>query len=167
MGPDATALADSLALMISTHGPARGPTRNTRWEPGEPIYFNSRPREGADHARRPGICGKGISTHGPARGPTRHGCKMPTSSIISTHGPARGPTHQFQVLSHLVTFQLTAPRGGRQVMDLYITCIDDISTHGPARGPTLQITAITALNIISTHGPARGPTPRGLLVPPF
>ena len=104
-----------LDLIISTHGPARGPTANMLQHIA--ITF--------------------ISTHGPARGPTKKICCDSKYYCISTHGPARGPTQREKVSAkECVTFQLTAPRGGRQIKAARAKAAFDISTHGPARGPT-------------------------------
>ena len=143
---------------ISTHGPARGPTmqaatkkialsfqltaprggRQTRYmgQHRQTVYFNSRPREGADKKSRNIVYYKKISTHGPARGPTITTVKRKEQQSISTHGPARGPTVKIFSRFNNVLFQLTAPRGGRQDAEEAGDHKGGISTHGPARGPT-------------------------------
>ena len=82
---------------ISTHGPARGPTRAV-----------------AQREQR-----KRISTHGPARGPTEDFKNLIHFTDISTHGPARGPTEISCYYLIERAFQLTAPRGGRPGTELH------------------------------------------------
>ena len=67
---------------ISTHGPARGPTISPPFCICGIIYFNSRPREGADWIEPGQLACSQISTHGPARGPTAILDNDPLSKIV-------------------------------------------------------------------------------------
>ena len=98
---------------ISTHGPARGPTRGCGTDDAVLLFQLTAPRGGRPNRLVKGNLFACISTHGPARGPTNsHGGKDYLCQI-STHGPARGPTLYRIVDASCYKFQLTAPRGGR------------------------------------------------------
>ena len=91
-GADFSLICTLKSPLISTHGPARGPTTRYMGQHRQTVYFNSRPREGADGDNQTAKDILEISTHGPARGPTKKRVKEVQREYISTHGPARGPT---------------------------------------------------------------------------
>ena len=141
--------------------------------------FNSRPREGADEKHIHIVCKSKfqltaprggrrkfchfcryscrISTHGPARGPTFVDLLRSEFHIISTHGPARGPTQKRLRHGRQTEFQLTAPRGGRQVASMVPTFSFNFNSR-PREGADHFYNYIQSSGAISTHGPARGPT---------
>ena len=123
------------AKMISTHGPARGPTRLlfAVWI----LVFQ-------------------ISTHGPARGPTSEPSPISPTEIISTHGPARGPTRKKSKNKDLWIISTHGPaRGPTYTFSAKIKATN-ISTHGPARGPTKHGYANTTTNLFQLTAPRGG-----------
>ena len=88
------AATKKIALSFQLTAPRGG--RQTRYmgQHRQTVYFNSRPREGADGDNQTAKDILEISTHGPARGPTKKRVKEVQREYISTHGPARGPTQQ-------------------------------------------------------------------------
>ena len=111
-------------------------------------------------------------------------CLCSANRNLSTHGLTRRPT--FMVLLILwqmesfnsrpheeadhscspfsssgLSFQLTASRGGRPIVQLIIQIGIRLSTHGLTRRPTNSATQATMGKPLSTHGLTRRPT--GLL----
>ena len=165
---------------ISTHGPARGPTLvtvltqiilyfNSRPRKGADWtskpqawkyhHFNSRPRKGADGHRYGKLHQQAISTHGPARGPTLFGNALGFKSLFQLTAPQGGRRMQpGNSLKPGRIFQLTAPQGGRRRLWLASEDFNHFNSR-PRKGADLFLLPfLRRLSVISTHGPARGPT---------
>ena len=119
-------------------------------------YFNSRPREGADHGYlKQSASGVNFNSR-PREGAEFFNDAELILFDISTHGPARGPTCGWNPPVYSILFQLTAPRGGRPVTGSTEGKETTISTHGPARGPTISKWQVLARQTYFNSRPREG-----------
>ena len=122
---------------ISTHSPARGPTRSSSTLVSCLGFQLTAPQGGRPSSAFVPAFSRYISTHSPARGPTA------ISPIVSRHitfqltAPQGGRQGTYDIKQVDILFQLTAPQGGRQQEQRSTWHHRTISTHSPARGPTL------------------------------
>ena len=82
----------ALIFMLSTHGPAKGPTVIVPVQLMFPLFQLTAPRRGRPQSQPGPDRSDPLSTHGPAKGPTSNETRPANRHPLSTHGPAKGPT---------------------------------------------------------------------------
>ena len=144
---------------ISIRAPARGATRQSRWQPfqrqisiraptrgatcantgADPILpdFNPRSREGSDCMGLVG--GGGFQNFNPR---SREGSDPlqlnfdPSKMFISIHAPARGATPEPNLHGLFFHISIHAPARGATCASIFAVLVSGISIHAPARGAT-------------------------------
>ena len=100
----------------------------------------------------------GISTHGPARGPTQRSDRSGITLRNFNSRPREGADFDRAMkIQAELTFQLTAPRGGRRVSSSTLSSASHFNSRPREGADCLRFYCFTSCEI-STHGPARGPT---------
>ena len=100
--------------MISIPAPARGRTIINHPFFAVGLYFNSRPREGANAVPAGMPTGRLISIPAPARGRTPKEFLARYLELISIPAPARGRTWKIFGSKSTLQFQFPPPRGGER-----------------------------------------------------